>query len=357
MNADKFRIDSHKLVYHVPRVYQWLKGKNIYPVYMDIALYGGCNHRCVFCAFDYLKYKPHALDKKYLKKFIIAAAKKGVKSVMYSGEGEPLLHKDFAEIVRFTKGSGIDVAVTSNAVMFTKDMAKKTLACLSWFRASVDAGRPKTYSRIHRAEAGDFYTVLKNLKEAVRIRDKEKYACTIGAQLLLIPDNYSEAAVLAKEIRGIGLDYLIIKPYSRHPASNSRPDHKLRGKDLFSLEKRLEKYHKGGFQVIFRRQAMQKIGEKNKPYKHCLGSPFAIHITPEGDIYPCNVFLGKREFVLGNIYKESFPGIWESKRRGKIMDFIYNQWDAAKCRKACRIDEINRYLWELKNPGSHVNFI
>ena len=27
------------------------------------------------------------------------------------------------------------------------------------------------------------------------------------------------------------------------------------------------------------------------------------------------------------------------------------------CRKACRLDEINKYLWMLKNPPEHVNFI
>ena len=29
--VDKYRIDSHKLIYHIPRVNSWLNGENIYP--------------------------------------------------------------------------------------------------------------------------------------------------------------------------------------------------------------------------------------------------------------------------------------------------------------------------------------
>ena len=68
VKRDKFRIDSHKLIYHVPRVHEWFHGKNIYPIYTEIGLFGGCNHRCIFCAFDFLNYKPDILNKSCLKK-------------------------------------------------------------------------------------------------------------------------------------------------------------------------------------------------------------------------------------------------------------------------------------------------
>jgi hypothetical protein len=32
---DSYRIDSHKLMYHIDRVSQWLNGQDIYPVYMQ----------------------------------------------------------------------------------------------------------------------------------------------------------------------------------------------------------------------------------------------------------------------------------------------------------------------------------
>lgn len=125
---DRFRIDSHKLIYHVERVNDWLKGIDIYPVYIEISPTGHCNHRCIYCALDFMEYRPASLDRGILKKRLYEMGSRGVKSVMYAGEGEPFLHKDISGIICDTKKAGIDVAVTTNAVLFTKKLADETLS-------------------------------------------------------------------------------------------------------------------------------------------------------------------------------------------------------------------------------------
>jgi len=176
-------------------------------------------------------------------------------------------------------------------------------------------------------------------------------------QFLLIPQNYKELIGLAQILTDIGVDYLVIKPYSQHPSSRSRIDKKFKYRNLFHLEKKLKKYSRDNFQIIFRKRAIEKLEEKEKPYKSCLGLSFATHIAADGNVYPCNAFVGRKEFSFGNICISSFKNIWEGKRRKRIMNTIFNKWNINKCRKACRLDEINHYLWELKNPSSHVNFI
>jgi len=123
---DDFKIDSHKLIYHLAPVYNWFKGKDIYPIYVEISPSGRCNHRCCFCAFDYLNYKPRYIKKDFLIKRLSEMSICGVKSIMYSGEGEPLLHKDIIDFILYTKKVGIDVALTTNGVLLNKNMAQKT---------------------------------------------------------------------------------------------------------------------------------------------------------------------------------------------------------------------------------------
>jgi len=353
---DKLRIDSHKLMYHIPRLYQWYKGKEIYPIYIEIGLYGGCNHRCVFCAFDFLKYKPQVLDIKCVNKFIVEAAKRKVKAILFSGEGEPLLHNKIAEIICFTKKKGIDVALSTNGVKLDKEKLNKILGHLTWIRVSLNAGTRNSYASIHGTERKDFDTVINNLKEAVKIKNKHKYDCTIGVQSLLMPQNYKEIPSLALRLKNVGVDYLVIKPYSQHFSSKNSFSFAFKPKELCRLEEDLVKCSDDNFKIIFRNQAIKKIKE-DKPYEYCLGLSFATHITAEGDIYPCNAFIGNKKFIFGNIYNESFKDIWEGKRRKTVMKMLHDKWDVNKCRKSCRIDEINRYLWELKNPNKHINFI
>ena len=73
--TDEHRIDGHKLMLHPERVAKWKKGqgnweeaRSIYPVYVEISPVGACNHRCTFCAVDYIGYQNRSLDLDVLKR-------------------------------------------------------------------------------------------------------------------------------------------------------------------------------------------------------------------------------------------------------------------------------------------------
>ena len=267
---DKYRIDSHKLSYHVDRLDPWLRGEDIYPIYMEISLSGVCNNRCIFCAFDYLGYKEVFLETKTLKKFIADASKKGVRSILFSGEGEPLLHPDAPAIVNYVKENGIDVAMTTNGSLLSPQVSRTMLKSLSWLRISLNAGTPQSYAQVHGAHAQGFERVLGNIKEAVLLKKKRKLNCVIGVQFLLLRQNFQDAVTLARRLRQIGVNYLIIKPYSQHPLSINRLKSSIDYRKCLDLEKRVSLFSRGDFQVIFRKHTMHKISEK-KPYGKCLG--------------------------------------------------------------------------------------
>ncbi|TAM38082.1 radical SAM protein [bacterium] len=354
---DEYKIDSHKLMYHVDRVGAWLKGKPIYPVYMEVSPAGSCNHRCVYCALDFMEYQPRFLKTVIFKKRLKEMGKLGVKSIMYAGEGEPFLHKDMADIIAATKRSGIDAAVTSNAVLFSEKIASAALPYLSWIKVSINAGTPLTYAKIHRTKPEDFNKVIKNMAYAAKLRGKHGYSCALGMQAILLPDNYGEIELLAKQARAIGMDYLVVKPYSQHPLSKTVKFKDIKYDKYLDLASKLKSLNAGNFNVVFRMHTMQKWDKQERNYKHCLALPFWAYIDAGGNVWACSMYLTKDKFCLGNIYKNSFKEIWESPKRDKLTRWAANELNTDKCRVNCRMDEVNRYLWELTHPSAHVNFI
>ena len=355
---DDLRINSHKLMYHVDRVDRWLKGENVYPIYMEISPSNACNYRCTFCAFDYREYKIRFLETKRLKEIISEIAQLGVKSIMYAGEGEPFLYKDMPEVIRYTKEVGIDTAMATNGVLFTPKVTDECLSALTWIRFSINAGNKESHKKIHQSPEDNFDKVLKNISYAVKIKNKNKYPCAIGVQFLLLPENQNEVLSFANLVKKLGIDYLTIKPFIKHPMSSRDVDKDFHyNSSLLAIEKDLERASDDKFKVIFRSKAMRKVESPTRGYKKCLGLPFFAEIASDGNVYTCGPYLGNDKFCYGNIYKNSFKEIWEGEKRKKILKMIQTELDVNKCMKSCRLDEINKYLWELKNPPPHINFI
>lgn len=354
---DKYKIDNHKLSYHIPRLNQWLKDEMVYPIYMEASPAGACNHRCTYCGLDFMGYRPEYLKADVFKERLSELGQLGLKSIMYAGEGEPFLHKDMAQIIRHTKESGIDVGVTTNAVLFDKRTADAALGAVEWIKVSINGATKETYVKIHRSKPDDLDKVIENMVYAAQLKKKMGYKCALGFQLLLLPENHREAGALAKLAADIGMDYLVIKPYSQHPQSKTTLYKDIKYSDYDYLVEELAEFNASGFHVVFRSHAMNKWNQAKHNYKSCLAFPFWSYVDASGDIWGCSVFLGDERFFYGNIYQESFQQIWEGPRRRESLAWAQKELDISKCRVNCRMDEINNYLWELKNPPEHVNFI
>ena len=363
--SDKFAIDSHKMSLHPVRVARWLEAedeweklKKVYPIYVEISPYGGCNHRCTFCGLDYMGYANVGLDFDVLKNALTSMGAKGVKSVMFAGEGEPLLFKDLDLIVEHCTSVGIDTSLTTNFVPLNKRNIERCIENCSWIKVSLNAGTKETYAAIHQTKEVDFERVMHNLEYALQYRSKYNLNCTVGVQMLLLPENKDEAFLLAKRCKELGVDYLVIKPYSQHLSSDTEIYKDIDYTPMLGLESELDTLSDENFSVIFRANTMKKYIEKRQPYEKCYSTPFFWgYIATDGKVFGCSAYLGKEEFCYGNIYENSFEEIWEGEKRRLSYEYVKEELDIQNCRINCRMDEVNRYLWRLKNPQAHDNFI
>lgn len=352
--AENLRLDSHKLIYHPDRVSNWLRGDTIYPIEVEISPSGACNHRCVFCALDYMEYQPNFLKKDTILSAIGEMRKHGLKSVVCAGEGEPLLNKDLVDIVNTMKTYGLDIGMSTNGVLMTKDISKECLESFTWVRFSVASMDEETYNAIQRGKKGDLDRLHENIQDAVKIKMDNRLRTTLGVQCLLMPQNMEQIVPMAKKLKELGVDYFTIKPYMSHALTNNSMN--VDYSAMSELEKELKQFESEEYKIYFRINAMNKM-KVCKSYGKCNALPFMTHIDARGNVWPCVEQIGREGFCYGNIYENSFEEIWNGEQRENVINRINHMNLNENCGKSCRLDEMNRYLWELQNPSGHVNFI
>ena len=361
--ADNMRIDSHKLIFHPERVSAWLRNEKVLPINMEICLTGSCNHRCTFCSVDYLDYKPVQLDYNLLMSNIESISEKnkknGLKSVLLAGTGEPLLYPKFEKVVQNLRNYDIDVALSTNGVLFTKEIADEIEEDLSWIRFSVSGGTEETYHKIHRGRIGDLQRVLDNISYASELKKRKRLKTVLNVQCVLIPDNQNEIVDFAKKVREAGADNYIVKVIGSSFKMRNKTQENLPKSfydDCKTIQNDLNKLISDEFQIVFRVERLNNLVEK-RHYNECYASPFHAFLHADGNVYPCCGLIGIDKYCFGNIQDGLENIFFDSKGRRKEVLEILKTEELSVCTPACKLDVINQYLNELKHPGGHVNFI
>lgn len=357
---DKYNLDGHKLYWHLNRLQDWQSGVPVVPIYVEISPVSYCNHKCIFCGLDFAQNAPKSLDTEILNDRLIEMGQLGVKSIMFAGEGEPLLHKGLAKWVQTAKLSGIDVSITTNGGPATKELLNQLLPHLTWLRFSVDAGSPAVYSKVHTVPDSGFDKTVQNIRDALSIRDQLSSSCTIGVQYLMIRDNLADVENALRLFSELGVDYFALKPYSEHPQMLNKSGFNYSEEDILQVREIVSRYQSlgGKTRVIFRENATANYTENGKKFSHCRALPFWGYISSLGDFHTCSVFLNDDRFKVGNVYNDDMKTIFSGEQRCASVAFGSTDLEVGyECRVNCRMARINEFLEFLNDRPEHINFI
>lgn len=314
---------------------------------------------CTFCAVDYIGYKVRKLNTERWIENVQDMSKNNVRSIMYAGEGEPLLHPDIGKITVETAAAGIDVAFTTNGVALTDKFIDEALSSTKWIKVSLNAGDKETYAKIHQTKEKDWDTVWSNLGSAVLRSMGTGRKTVIGAQAVVLPDNIHSLRGLIRKAKETRLDYVVLKPYSQHKKSETRQFEAVSYREsIQALEAMAVEESNEEFRVICRSGAMNEWDKKEQTYQKCYSTPFMwAYVMATGDVYGCSAYLLDDRFKYGNINDNLFSDIWLGDKRKKSIDYVANELNIHECRINCRMNKVNQYMWDLKHPSEHKNFI
>lgn len=351
----RYQLDSHKLQYHPGLVADFLAGKDIVPLNVEISLTDACNHRCLFCNFSYLGHTNTMFPKGRMPVLVGELARAGVKTLTFAGAGEPLLHPDLFPSLRTAHTQGMELALSTNGALFQSGQMEEAVDLLTWIRFSINGGSRETYAAVHNASAADFDTVMKNLAQMGEAKRKKESPMTLGTQCLLLKENYREIKTLAEKVRDAGADYFVVKHF--YPREESG----YKGGESFQAQDRQEELaaianeiSTDSFVMIVRDSDNL---ERVRSYRECAGLSFLGYIAENGLLFTCFSHQDDEKTAVGNLLEQDFVALWHSEGKARAIQYINEYYDKNMCQANCRHHQINIWLQQLKHPPAHVNFI
>ena len=363
--------DSKKIFIHHDRVQQLRDTGDTVPVHLTVGLTNYCQHKCPWCYINFDQAGANSqrsgagdADRKAINaddrliEAVLEAKDLGLKAITFVGDGEPTLHKKFAQYAQRLSESGLDLGIFSNLSTRKKEVLDAISRHFFFVRCSLDSANADYHKRSHGTD--DFDLIINNIRYLVKQkRDNGHVSPVIGIQYVTNRDNFMDLPDAAELYRDLGVDYMTIKPMYKNELNVAHKDNDLTFEEVQPFMMRAEKKATQDFKVYAKySQFMETLGRKTNNavyYKKCLATPLSPYLDENGNVEMCGNLKG-RGFTLGNIYEQSFADIWFSEHRKRCLAKI----DLYKCPAGCRLDPLNKTLWDTLHPDTqvvHPNFV
>ncbi|MFC1834575.1 SDR family NAD(P)-dependent oxidoreductase [Thermodesulfobacteriota bacterium] len=286
-----------------------------------------CNLTCLMCPWKEIRQK--AEDLGIMSQEVWDAIRpylSEIRSVDFTGGGEPLLQPGLVEWVAEAKSAGCETGILTNGLLLTERKAKELLtAGLDWICVSMDAATAELYEQIR--EGSDFEKVCENLSNLVRLRNGKLPKAMIN--FVLMRTNHHHMADIVRLASRLGVDQVNFKQ-----CDVIRREHG-KGLGLFQTEKtkairRLEK------ELEKARTLAGKLGIETTSFPFtpteqpvCDQDPRdSMFVRFDGSVGPCiNLAIGGPTTFLGT--EATMPEV----HYGRLpQDDLGDLWDTDACK-------------------------
>ncbi|MHA1729906.1 MAG: radical SAM/SPASM domain-containing protein [Promethearchaeota archaeon] len=172
--------------------------------FFDVELTNKCNTSCIFCPRDKTP-KQGLMNFKTFEKVIQRIEESSNSPIIhFCGLGEPLLHPNLVDYVKYLTDKNLFSSVTTNTFFLTKELSEKLLkAGLKELRVSV-SGFGEIYTEIHKL---NFEIVKKNLIDFMEV---SKGICNIVLSITKCEPNKNMIDEIKSYWRNLGIEEIIV---------------------------------------------------------------------------------------------------------------------------------------------------
>jgi len=281
-----------------------------FPLELAIEITNNCNAECVMCPRLKMSRDKGFMSFDLFKK-IVDEARDYTEFVFLHLAGEPLLHPDLLKMIGYCKKSGINTALSTNAILLDKIKSRELInSPLDLLVLSLDSLTKETYEKIRKKS--NFDNVHANIIDFLRIKSETRRSPHTVVQLIYMKENAMEVKEYIKKWEKTGVNSVRIKPYLNYPGLDNY---------LGQLHKR-ETAVSNPCILLWRQMAIYWDGST---------------------VSCCQDFLGQS--VVGDVNKNSIKEIWNSKSMVALRKLhIEGRYKEANLCKDCTVPQLSSIL-------------
>lgn len=353
-------IDPRQKVFaHIDRLAAWQAGDRPAPVTVEWDLSNRCVLGCKDCHFAHThvrgpwKSSPRTLPMAFdstgdvadlhlvlRAQFEMSAA--GVKSIIYSGGGEPTTNPSWETILQSGRfDSGLRQGMYTLGGLLTPQIAKSASSALDWVVVSLDAPDASTYAAEKRVRMFDI--VCDGIRWLTGAGN-----CAVGVSFLLHEGNWFRTEEMLTLSRALGATYTLFRPAIQTSPANPSICTVDRLWVTQAMPTLLALASEADVEVDPERFAEYRDWQSHG-YAKCYGPRLNTTITPDGRVWLCPQRRGIAGSCLGDLRTESFADIWARHPGHYTVD--------DGCRVMCRLHAVNSTLAAVHQPRQHEAFI
>lgn len=275
------------------------------PEIVQIDITGYCNLKCRMCPQS----TDNALEKGVMsfdlyKKIIDKAKNAGVLSVILTLSGEPLLHKNIVDMIRYAKEKKLYISFSTNATLLNKKMSSDIIKSgLDEIMFSIDTVNKNDYEKYRQGAV--FEEVITNIEDFFKIRrDLKSSKPFVFLQNLKPVDS---------NIPKLKLDENYIKMFSKYSNTWLMPKYYSQMSGVMDNKTEINYYE-------------NQANNKKKKYSPCRNIYQRFVVSWDGKVLSCCIDFPRSQ-IMGDINQNTLMEIWNNERfihlRKDILDKKY----------------------------------
>ena len=327
------------------------------PIQIRIKPTNVCAHNCWYCAYraEDLQLGQDMVTKDYIPRekmmeIIEDIAQMGVKSVTFSGGGDPFHYPYLLDAAKKLSETKVKFASLTHGARLEGELAEVFASHATWIRISIDGWNDKSYSEFRRVPIGEFARVIKNLMNFKKLNGK----CYLGVCIIVDKRNFQHIYELTKRMNDIGVNSVKVAPciVSNDGGENNEYHSSIFDRVKDEIARAQNDLAQEGFEIFDSYHGQLETFKKD--YTWCPYLQVLPVIGADLNVYPCHdKAYNLTEGLIGSIKNIRFKDFWMTNKEKffKINPTLH-------CNHHCVVNANNKMILDYLNADrEHLEFV